>query len=186
MIFRMLAGVVVVALLVAGWLMANDEQNGPAATVATPKAPDPGYSAQDAMLVETGRDGLPIYTLHASTIQQQPASAVTVLDNVSLQFRDPAGRVWNARANQGFVSNGTSDVELSGAVSLTGLMPSDQQPVSITTDALAVDTRTEIVTTTDPVAIEWNGQTLSARGLVAHLKEQRVKLEADVHGLYQP
>ncbi|MGH8199766.1 MAG: LPS export ABC transporter periplasmic protein LptC [Steroidobacteraceae bacterium] len=186
MIFRVFAGVVVVALLVAGWLIANNEQNGPAATVASPKAPDPGYSAQDAVLVETGPDGLPIYSLHASTIQQQPASSVTVLDNVSLQFRDPAGRVWNVRANQGFVSNGTSEVQLSGAVNLSGLMPSDQQPISITTDALAVDTHTEIVTTADPVAIEWNGQTLSGRGLVAHLKEQRVKLEADVHGLYRP
>lgn len=186
MILRVLAGVVVVGLLVAGWLMANNEQSGPAAAATPGRSPDPGYSAEDAVLIETGTDGLPMYTLRASTIQQRPASEVTVLDNVSLEFRDPAGRVWNARANQGLVSGGTSEVELSGAVSLSGLMPSDQRPVSITTDTLTVDTRTEIVTTDGPVVLDWNGQQLSARGLVAHLKEERVQLEADVHGLYRP
>jgi LPS export ABC transporter protein LptC len=186
MILRVLAGAAVIALLIVGWLTVNDAQNAPVPVPVLRKAPNPGYAAQDAVLIETGPDGRPMYTLHASEIRQQPASDLVTLEDVTLQFRDRTGTVWNGRANQGIVSNAASDVALSGAVTLSGRLPSDQQPVAITSDALAVDTRGEVVTTKDPVVLEWNGQRLSARGLVAHLRDERVKLESDVHGQYHP
>ena len=187
MILRVLAGAALIALLIAGWLLLNSEEGGPALPLTAARTTtNPGYSARDAVLVETGEDGRPIYTLHAAEIEQQAASEVTVLDQVTMQFRDEAGHVWNGRADRGFLVDGAAQVDLSGAVRLWGLLPSTQQPIQLSSDRLAVNTRTEIVTTKDPVVLDWNGQILHARGLVAHLREQRVKLESDVHGVYQP
>lgn len=186
MILRVLAGAAVIALLIVGWLTVNDAQNASSPVPAVRKVSNPGYAARDAVLIETGPDGHPMYTLHASEIRQQPASDLVTLENVTFQFRDPTGGVWNGRANQGVVSNGTANVDLSGAVTLSGVLPSDRLPVAISSDTLAVDTRGEVVTTKDPVVLEWNGQRLSARGLVAHLKDERVTLESDVHGVYRP
>ncbi len=187
MILRVISGAFMIALLVAGWLLLNSEQNSLALRPAgAPTTLDPGYSARNADLVETGPDGRPMYTLHAAEIEQQPASRVAVLDDVTMQFRDETGHVWNGRANRGFVQDGASQIDLQGAVSLWGLLPSTQQPIDLASDRLTVDTRTEIVTTSDPVVLEWNGQRLYARGLVARLREERMTLESDVHGTYQP
>jgi len=185
MILRVLAGAAIIALLIVGWLTINDAQNAPPSMPVARRVPNPGYAAQDAELIETGPNGRPMYALHASEIRQQPASDFVTLEKVTLQFRDPRGGVWNGRADQGVVSNGASKVDLTGAVTLSGRLP-DEAPVSISSNALAVDTRTEIVTTKDPVVFELNGQQLTARGMVADLKDERVELESDVHGLYRP
>lgn len=187
MILRVLASAAVIALLIAGWLALSSEQDGP--TVAPPSvraAGNPGYTASNADLVETGPDGRPMYTLHAAEIRQPPAAQFAVLDDVTMQFRDQTGQLWNGRANRGLVWNGASQIDLSGAVRLWGSLASTQQSVQISSERLAVDTRTEIVNTNDPVVLEWGRQRLQARGLVAHLREQHVKLESDVHGTYQP
>lgn len=186
MILRVLAGAAVIALLVVGWLTVNDEQNAALPAPTARKAQNPGYAAQDAVLIETGADGRAMYTLHASEVHQQPGSNVVRLVDVTLRFRDPSGGVWSGRANQGRVSGGAANVDLSGAVRLSGLTPSRHEPVAISSDRLEIDTRREIVTTHEPVVLEWNGQQLSARGLVARLKDERLTLESNVHGLYRP
>ncbi len=187
MILRVISGAAFIALLVAGWLLLNGVENAPAAPQAGARpVPNPGYSAREAEVIQTGPDGQPMYTLHAAKIDEQPASQITVLQNVTIEFRDPNGHVWNGRADEGTVVDGATQIDLSGAVKLWGLLPSSEQPISLSSDRLAVDTRTEIVTTRDPVLLEWSGQRLEGRGLVAHLREQRVKVEADVRGTYQP
>lgn len=186
MILRVLAGAAVIALLVVGWLTVNDQQSGPAPTETVRKVQNPGYSAQDALLIETGADGHAMYTLHASEVHQEPGSDAVRLVDVTLRFRDPSGRVWSGRANQGLVSRQAVNVDLSGAVRLSGLMPKRHEPVSISSDRLEIQTRKQTVKTQDPVALDWNGQRLTARGLVVDLKNERMELESDVHGLYRP
>ena len=179
-------GAVVVGLLLAGWIMLNREQNGPAVPPAGPAQPSPGYSAREAELIETGPDGHPLYTLHAARILQEPASEVTALEQVQMQFHDRQGNVWNGRADQGRIVDQAAQIELNGNVVISGRAPGTEQPLSISSEQFAIDTHTEIVTTDDPVVLDWNGELLHARGLIARLKEQRVTLKSDVHGIYVP
>jgi LPS export ABC transporter protein LptC len=179
-------GALVIALLVAVWLLLNNEQNGPAVPRADNRAANPGYSAQNAVLIETAADGHPMYTLHASSIRQEPDSAITTLEQVQMQFRDPQGNIWNGRADEGRVVDQASQVELTGNVILSGLLPGTGKPAQISTDRLNVDTHTEVATTADPVVLDWNGQIVHARGMIARLRQQRVLLESDVHGRYVP
>jgi lipopolysaccharide export system protein LptC len=185
-ILRVLMGAIVVGVLLAGWLMLNSEQSGPAWPASSPATENPGYAARDAVLIETASDGHPMYTLRATRIRQEPASEITTLDRVQVQFRDQAGNVWNGRADHGRVVDQASQVELTGNVVISGLAPGTQEPIEISSDRFDVDTHTEVVTTDDPVVLDWNGQLVHARGLVARLKEQRVTLKSDVHGRYVP
>lgn len=187
MILRALAVAAVIALLAIGWLALNSEQSGPGRTAATAVAPpSPGYSARDAVLIETGADGLPMYTLRAAHVRQQPDSDVALLDEVQMQFRDAAGHVWLGHAQQARVTDQASQVDLSGDVTITGELPGNGRPAAISSERLSVDTRSEVVSTEDPVTLEVSGQQLHARGLIAQLREQRVELESDVHGRYVP
>lgn len=186
-LLRALAVVAVIALLAVAWLALNGQQNGPAAPrTAAISPPTPGYSARDAVLIETGADGRPMYTLRAAEIRQQPDSQVALLDRVQMTFHDAAGRMWQGRADHGRVLEGASQVDLSGMVAVTGQLPGSTQPAEIATDQLSIDTRSEVVSTQDPVTLDWGGQHMSARGLVARLREQRFTLESDVHGSYRP
>jgi len=185
-ILRVLLGAIVVGVLVAGWLLLNSEQNGPAVPASGAATQNAGYSARGAVLIETASDGRPMYTLRAARIRQEPASEITTLDQVQMQFRDHSGNLWNGRADHGRVVDQASQVELTGGVVISGLAPGTRDPVQISSDRFDVDTHAEIVTTDDPVVLSWNGQLVHAVGLVAHLKEQQVTLKSDVHGRYVP
>jgi LPS export ABC transporter protein LptC len=187
MILRALAAAAVIALLGIAWLALHGLRDGPVAPVAAAiAAQNPGYSARDAVLIETGADGLPIYTLRAAEVHQQPASRTALLDRVEMQFRDAAGRVWHGRADEARVSDQASEVDLAGAVTLSGLPSGSSEAARISTDRLSVDTRTEVVKTKDPLTLDWGGRQIRARGLLAQLREGRLQLESNVHGRYVP
>jgi lipopolysaccharide export system protein LptC len=56
--------------------------------------------------------------------------------------------------------------------------------IQLLTERLDVDTLEQIVTTPAPVTVLWAGERLESRGLWANLKEQRLRLETNVHGLF--
>lgn len=187
MILRALAAAAVIALLAIAWLALNGGSGGPAVpATATVSAQLPGYSAREAVLIETGADGLPMYTLRAKEIREQPASRVALLDRVEMQFREADGQLWRGRADEARVIDQAAQVELAGDVVLSGLLPGNAEPVRISTEELSVDTHSQIVKTSDEVTIDLGGGQLHARGLIAWLHQQRIRLESQVHGRYVP
>src|SRR5688572_14944242 len=145
-----------------------------------------GYAARDAEIVETGKDGRPIYTVKAAMVRQSLNSEVINLDDVRMEFRGTDGNLWTARADQGQILQDAANVHLTGSVSVSGMLPGSQEPATITTDWLSFDTVAEIVKTQAPVMLDWSGGTLRGLGLVASLKAKTVRLESNVHGSFPP
>ncbi|HTY48377.1 MAG TPA: LPS export ABC transporter periplasmic protein LptC [Steroidobacteraceae bacterium] len=185
MIYRLLPVLALALIAVAAWLTLQRVPGGgaPPGHIAPP---EPGYTATDAHLVETGADGRPLYSLQARTIRQQPQSRDIVLDEVHMDFKDQEGGSWSARADYGLVQPESSQVQLSGRVDVTGVFPGNDQPAHIMTDTLSMDTRTEIIRTPAPVELDWAGTIVQARGLYASLKNHLITLEADVRGHSEP
>jgi LPS export ABC transporter protein LptC len=186
MMYRLLTLLALILIGVAGWLTLQHAPAivGPPATRSP--LPEPGYTATDAHLMETGPDGLPMYSLVARTIRQQPRSTLVLLDEVRMQFHDQEGGNWNARADHGSVESDSSEVQLSGRVDVMGTFAGTDQPAHIMTDTLTVDTRADIIRTPAPVELDWEGKIVQARGLYAALKTHHVRLEAAVHGHFEP
>jgi lipopolysaccharide export system protein LptC len=171
--------------LTVGMVLLSAPQRESAPPAAGGPAHDPGYSAQQARLVQTGPDGRPLYTLDAAQIQQQPNEGTVELQQVKLGFRDASGNEWTARALHGELEQRSGIVRLSDDVHVFGLLPGTNDPAQITSEHLAYDTRTQIVSTRDPVTIVMSGRELNATGLVANLKQRRVQLESAVHGTFR-
>jgi LPS export ABC transporter protein LptC len=186
MMYRLAALLAVVALIVGLVLLTAPQPESVARTPAGQPLHDPGYSAREAQLVQTGTDGRPVYTLDAAQIQQQPNRGIVELQQVRLGFRDETGNQWTARAARGQVAQGSGVVQLDGDVHVSGILPGTAEPAVITSEHLAFDTNAQIVTTQAPVTIVMSGRELAARGLVANLKERRVHLESAVHGAFLP
>jgi LPS export ABC transporter protein LptC len=181
-IYRLFAILTIIAVIVASLVLSGQQGATPAATTVQENGWDEGYSARDAKLVETGADGLPLYTVNAATIRQLPNEDQVQLTQVRMSFRDPEGDQWTAIADQGELQQAAGQVRLSGNVLASGTLAS--QPAQITTGALSVDIHTDIVSTREPVQIHWAGQQLNSTGLIANLKDDRVHLESAVHGTF--
>jgi lipopolysaccharide export system protein LptC len=181
--YRLVLLLALLALTLGMVLLSAPQRETAPAPIGAP-AHDPGYSAQQARLVQTGPDGRPIYTLDAAQIQQQPNQGTVELQQVKLGFRDASGNEWTARALHGELVQGSGVVALSGDVHVYGLLPGTNDPAQIISDRLAYNTRTQVVSTREPVTLVMSGRELNATGLMANLRERRVQLESAVHGTF--
>lgn len=185
MIFRILAALVLVVLVASSLLSGGSQRQSFAPTTVDRSSAEPGYSARKATLVETGPDGRPIYTMNAEVIRQRPGDGVD-FEQVQMSFRDQADNLWTARADRGQLGQDTSKVNLAGNVHVDGLLPHSTASADLATEQLAVDTQADIVSTAEPVTLNWAGRELKSNGLVATLNERRVLLESNVHGSFLP
>jgi LPS export ABC transporter protein LptC len=187
LIYRLLILLGLVLVGVAVWLTLSPRQVGPVTAQSSgPTSTDSGYAATDASMVETGTDGLPMYTLQAHQILQDPDTNIINLSTVHMTFRDTSGGEWQVGSDRANAQQDSAQIDLSGSVNVTGKFGSSDQPLHLLTDTMHVDTRTEISRTSAPVTLDWAGTRVTARGIVINLKDQRLKLEAQVHGQVVP
>jgi LPS export ABC transporter protein LptC len=185
MIFRILAAILFIAIIAGSFLMGGEQRETTATTTVEASSADLGYSARNAVLVETGADGLPMYTLNANVIRQHPGDGVA-FEQVQMTFRDADGQTWNGRADQGELTTDTGKVDLTGNVHISGLLPGSNQLADLTTEKLSVDTHENIISTSEPVSINSPGRQLKSKGLVATLNEHSLVLESNVRGSFTP
>jgi len=193
---RIFGYVVVLAVLAGAYFIgrAGRGDNG-ADTIAT-SPPDPGYTARDAEVIETGYDGRERYRLNARAIHQQNVTAAIDVEQLSMDYHPgaqaqvpgeaPAGRaageVWHLKSDRGQIRADGDDVELSGNVVVDGQAPGSNEPLSLSTETLRINTPTEFIETKSPVKLLWSGHELNAVGLQADLKAGTLRLESEVHG----
>ncbi len=184
MIYRLFAVLTIVAVIAASLLLARQEGGAPVSTTVQENGWDEGYSARNAKLIETGPDGLPLYTLNAATIRQLPNEGRVQLTQVRLSFRDTDGNPWTATADNGELEQSAQQVSLSGNVHVSGTLEGSSEPAQFFTTSVSVDIPNDVVSTKDPVQMLWSGGRLDGTGLVANLKDHRVQLESAVHGTF--
>jgi LPS export ABC transporter protein LptC len=185
MIFRILAALLFIAIIVGSFWLGAEQRETTATTTVEASSADLGYSARNATLVETGVDGLPVYTLNANVIRQHPGDGVE-FEQVQMSFRDANGQTWKGRADQGELTTDTGKVDLSGNVHVNGLLPGSEQMADLVSEKLAVDTHEDIISTADPVTVTSIGRQLKSKGMVATLKEHHLVLESNVRGTFSP
>jgi LPS export ABC transporter protein LptC len=185
MIFRILAVLLFFAVIAGSFWLGGEQREPTSTTTVEPSSVDLGYSARNAVLVETGTDGLPMYTLHAEVIHQHPSDGVQ-FEQVQLSFRDVNGQVWNGRADQGELTTDTGKVDLIGNVHVAGLLPGASETTDLATEKLSVDTHENIISTAEPILVSSSHRQLRSKGMRAILKEHHLTLESNVRGTLIP
>jgi LPS export ABC transporter protein LptC len=185
MIFRFFTILLVIAIIIASVWLGSQPPEAAAATTVENMSSDLGYSARKAVLVETGVDGLPMYTVTADVVRQRAGDGVD-FERVHMSLRDQSGQVWTARAEHGQIGQDTSKVELTGNVHVNGLLPGSPEQADLATEKLDIDTRADILDTEEPVVVNWAGRQLKSRGVIAAMKERRLLMESNVHGTFLP
>src|SRR5882724_4148952 len=173
MIFRVLVALLFIAIIAGSFWLGGEQREPAATTTVEASSADLGYSARNAVLIETGADGLPMYTLNADVIRQHPSDGVE-FEQVQMSFRDADGQTWKGRADRGELTTETGKVDLAGNVHVNGLLPGSDQMADLSTEKLSVDTHESIINTSEPVSLTSPGRQLRSKGLLAELQEHHL------------
>jgi len=195
-------GFVAAIVLVAGaYYVGRAGRGGEDADAYAVTAPDPGYAARDAEIIETGYDGRERYRLKAATIRQQLDASVIELEHLQMDYHPgsqaavpgdtpvsaaAAKETWHLTSDHGRVRANGDDVQLSGNVVVSGTAPGGGDPLTLSTSTMRINTPTEFIETKDPVTMRWSGHEIKAVGMKADLKAGKLSLESDVHGEFSP
>lgn len=172
------------ALLLAlalGLTIWREQQAGAPSDASAYPAAEPGYIALDAEIVQTGPDGEPLYRLEADRVEQPRSGADILVTRPRLRYQKGSGPEWNLRADTGSLPADAQQANLAGSVHAVATQPGTS-PLEIRTESLAIDMTAQLVTSPDPVRIDWGRDRLTAVGMRADLKVDTLRLESQVHG----
>ncbi len=177
--------VFLVGLAAGSWWLANRGRDADAPATAS-RVGQPGYYLEGATLEQTDETGRIELRVHAASAVQDPATRNVQAETLRLDYFLDAPRTWTMTARSGTLPPDGRTVVLSGDVKLTGLTGSGpgSPPAVVRTEHMKLDVDASVATTKDPVRIVLGTHEVTARGLRADLKTDRLRLESNVNGRY--
>ncbi len=172
-------GLIAAAIATYGVLVGNPDED----SVSRERRVQPGYYLKDAILTITQPDGSPRIKLIAKRIDEQVADKSYGAEGVRVDYLAVTGKPWSLTSDHAAVPADLLTVVFNGNVEVRSLQT--EQGGVIRTESLALDTRTNVATTDQPVEIEFAGHHLHATGLRADMKNERLELESAVNGNFQ-
>lgn len=171
---------VVLLLLAAGaaswwWL---GEQRAVAPVADTPRHPESYFRELD--VIRHGEDGKPEMRLEAAYAESFEDETWIHLRDLRAHGMDKAG--WLLIAGRGRMSEDGVLLEVRDNVQL--LRMENDSEMQLRTDALDVNTETEIATTAAAVTITHGSGEISGRGLWVSLADDRLRIESEVEARY--
>jgi LPS export ABC transporter protein LptC len=143
------------------------------------------YYLDQAELTGTGPDGDTLYRVRTARASHTVEDNSIAMTDVEMIYTPDSPEGWNLNATRGRIPADANIIELTGTVVVT---PGENNSAgtTITTNRLDVDPATRQARTSQPVVVDYEGQTLNAVGMEADLKRNRVKLLSDVNGEFAP
>jgi LPS export ABC transporter protein LptC len=185
MLFRVFTVLAVIALAVSTWIVSSPARR-PHAPVDAKEADLPGYYLKNAVLTDYDLAGDPSIRIEAERIDQIAHGNEVALFNVKVDYQAPNGQSWVMVGDVAHVQPGGKVVDVSGNVRLQGDGTGHEGTAVIRTDTLSYNVPDAVASTKSDVRVEFGAHTLTARGLIANLKERTLRLESKVNGRFHP
>lgn len=144
-----------------------------------------GYYLKSAKILGTGSDGKLLYEIEASLVEQQDDQHIS-LTEVRIVYTPQSDVSWTIDADSATISHVSQLMQLRGhvrAVSSAGFSGSETE---IRTQYLELDPESFIAKTDQRVQIRIGARSLTATGMLASLKENRLELKSNVSGKFVP
>jgi len=175
---------VLTAAALGSWYLAR--QNGDDDGTNTPLEPTHrGYYLKSARILGTDPEGQLLYEIQARYAEQQNNRQISFTD-VLINYSPASDVPWIVNADSALISEGARLVRLSGhvrAVSSEGFSGNDTE---IRTDYLELDPENYMAETKERVQIRIGARSLTATGMLASLRENKLSLESNVGGKFVP
>lgn len=186
MVWRnVLLATLLVAAAAASWYFRRPQTEPPPADGSAP--PPLGFSLREARLVGTDDDGHLTYTVTAVQAVEAPDREGLLLDDVRVEYVPQAEIAWALTAERAAVPTSGTPLTLSGDVELRREPPAGGGPTTlISAQELVFHPTAFFAESAGPVRLAIGDDVLEAVGLEAHLKDDRLTLESQVHARFVP
>jgi LPS export ABC transporter protein LptC len=171
------------AAAVASWIYSLP---GPAARPERSSGGDAplGYYVRGARLLRTDETGHVAYRILAQRLEERTDEERLLLEGVQIEYH-PANEVpWIITAGNGSAPKDASRLDLGGGVELRSEPTDGSSPTHIVTDSLRFELKSSTAISDQRTELSVGDWHLSGKGLRAHLKDEWLRLESDVHGKF--
>jgi LPS export ABC transporter protein LptC len=185
MIFRVFTVLAVAALVIITWIQSSPSHRPSVAGAGKP-GDLPGYYLKHAILTDYDESGAPSIRIEAERIDQIAHGNEVELYNVRVNYDAPGGQTWVLVGDSAHVQPGGNIVDVTGNVRLQGEATGTEGTAVVRSDAMRYDVAASVASTKGDVRIDFGEHALTARGMVANLKERTMRLESKVNGRFHP
>ena len=145
-----------------------------------------GYYILGAVVRGTDADGYVRYEVRAAEASQAVRNTPISLKNIDVRYAAESDRPWTIRADAAELDGDTGALRMSGNVLARATATENQLPIELRTETLSFDPEQDQVETPDKVRIQIGEGTLTATGLQASLRDDRIQLRSNVSGKFTP
>ncbi len=176
--------ILLVAAALGSWYLArqNSGEEGPDLAV---EAVHRGFYLKSARILGTGLDGALLYEIQAKYAEQQGEDEV-FLTNVLINYSPSSDVPWIVDADSALISQGERLVRLRGHVRVVSTEGFSGDETEIRTEYLELDPERYLAATDERVQIRIGVRSLTATGMLASLKENKIELKSNVSGKFVP
>ena len=145
-----------------------------------------GYYLRGARMLGTDENGRAVYRILADRLEERPNEERLLLERVQIEYHPPGALAWVITSGSGSATRDHSELELKDSVEMRSQPTDGSAPVHVTTPALRFLPATSVAETDQRVVIDNGRWHVDGLKLRAHLKDDRMELESDVHGKFVP
>jgi LPS export ABC transporter protein LptC len=145
-----------------------------------------GYYLSGARLLGTDDDGHITYVVLADRAEELPDQEQLQLHGVQVEYRPENEIPWLVSATAASAPKNGSYLDLTGEVELRSQPRDGGEPTVIGTSSLRFEPNEFSARSQAAVELQIGVQRLAAVGLRAHLKDDSLELESEVHGQFAP
>lgn len=177
-----------VVLLIAGaigsWYLARTDK--PTRVADLPYASvHRGYYLKQARILGTGEDGSLLYEIEAEYAEQLEDDLIE-FTGVRIRYSPQSGVPWVVNADSATLRAGSPRITLRGHVLAVNKGESAADDTEIRTEYLELDPELFIAQTDARVQIRFGARSVTATGMLASLKDDKIELKANVRGKIAP
>jgi LPS export ABC transporter protein LptC len=145
-----------------------------------------GYYLRGVRMLGTDENGRAVYRILADRLEERPNEERLWLERVQIEYHRTGELAWVITAGSGNATRDRSELELKDGVEIRSQPTDGSAPVHVTTPALRFLPATSSAESDERVVIDVGRWHLEGVRLRAHLKDDRMELESDVHGKFAP
>ena len=166
------------------WYLANSlDGAGPATTTTAPL--EQGYYLRGARILGTGENGELVYRIQADYAEQRGEEQIA-FENVRVHYSPDSDVPWSLSADEALITGDQQVLTLAGHVRAMSSAGFAGNETEIRTEWLELEPESYRAWTDGRVQIRIGERSLTATGMDALLKENRVSLRSNVSGKFVP
>ncbi|MBT8092524.1 MAG: LPS export ABC transporter periplasmic protein LptC [Gammaproteobacteria bacterium] len=144
-----------------------------------------GYYLKSARILGTGENGEPLYQIEADRAEQRTDKRIDFTD-VRIRYSPDHDIPWVVNADTATLQEESPRIILRGHVRATSSGSDESDETEIRTQYLELDPEQYIAETDERVQVRVGARSLTATGMLASLRENKIELKSNIRGKIAP